>query len=80
MRSRGALNARTNSLMRALVLAPGEGLIERLSAVADNPQLPLRMQLDACKHLAGALHGRIRLNHAAKRHLGEHFNLVTPEA
>jgi hypothetical protein len=80
MRQRGCLNARTNSLMRALILADGEGLIERLSAVVDDPSLPLRMQLDACKHLSGALHGRIRLNAAAKRQLGENFNLETPEA
>ena len=65
--------------MRALILAPGDGLIERLSAVVADPSLPLRMQLDACKHLSGALHGRIRFNHAAKRQLANNFELETPE-
>jgi hypothetical protein len=78
-RPRGSLNNKTNSLIRALTQAEGEGLMERLAAVSEDDSKPLRMRLDACKHLAGALHGRIRLNYKAKRELGEAFHLRSPE-
>ena len=65
-RKRGSLNRRTDSLIRAIDHAPGEDLLLRLSHVSEDERLPLRMRLDAVKLLSGALHGRIRLNHAAK--------------
>jgi hypothetical protein len=79
MRQRGCLNARTNSLLRAIILAPGEGLLEKLASVSEDAELPLRMRLDSLKHLAGGLHGRIRISHAAKRQLADNFELETPE-
>ena len=79
MRPKGHLNGRTNALIRAITVADGEGLVEKLSFVSDNDTLPVRMRLDALKHLTGALHGRIRLNAAAKRHLASQFDLTTPE-
>ncbi len=79
-RPRGSLNARTASLMRALTLADtGEGLIERLSIVAEDDDLPLRMRLDAVRYLAGALMGRVRMSYKTKRELAKSFSLQTPE-
>jgi hypothetical protein len=72
-RKRGSLNRRTDSLIRAVDHAPGDDLLERLSHLAEDEQLPLRMRLDAVKLLSGALHGRIRLNHAAKAMIAENM-------
>ena len=44
-----------------------------LSHVGEDERLPLRMRLDAVKLLSGALHGRIRLNHAARRQIAENM-------
>ena len=72
-RPRGSLNRRTDSLIRAIDHAPGADLLERLSHVGEDERLPLRMRLDAVKLLSGALHGRIRLNHAAKRQIADNM-------
>ena len=72
-RSRGSLNRRTDSLIRALNHAPGVDLLERLSHVGEDERLPLHMRLDAVKLLSGALHGRIRLNNAAKRQIADNM-------
>ena len=69
-RTAGSLNRRTNSLVRALERAPGD-LLEKLAAVTNDDRLPLRMRLDSCKILSGALHGRVRLSAKAKRELKE---------
>jgi hypothetical protein len=60
-------------LIRAIDHAPGADLLERLSHVGEDERLPLRMRLDAVKLLSGALHGRIRLNHAAKRQIADNM-------
>ena len=73
MRPRGSLNRRTDSLIRAIDHAPGAALLERLSHVGEDERLPLRMRLDAVKLLSGALHGRIRLHHAAKRQIADNM-------
>ena len=69
-RTTGSLNRRTNSLVRALERVDGD-LLEKLSAVSADTTLPLRMRLDSCKILSGALHGRVRLSAKAKRELKE---------
>lgn len=69
----GALNRRTMSLLRAIEDTNGEDLLDSLASVADDDELPFRMRLDACKILAGALHGRVRINAAAKRKLNIKF-------
>ena len=79
-RPRGSLNARTSSLVRALTLAEGEGLIERLAVVSEDDALPLRMRMDAVRHLAGALMGRVRMSWKTKQELAKHFPLHSPEA
>lgn len=55
------------SLMRAIEGSDGEDLLDGLASVAEDSELPLRMRLDACKILSGALHGRVRMDAAAKR-------------
>jgi hypothetical protein len=70
-RTKGSLNRRTNSLVRALDHANGTDLLEKLALVGEDTSLPLKLQLDALKHLSGAMHGRIRLHHAAKKQLQE---------
>jgi hypothetical protein len=49
-------------------------LLERLSALTQDASLPMRMRLDACKLLSGALHGTVRLNAAAKQQIQDNFN------
>ena len=75
MRKRGSLNKRTDSFIRAVDRAEGADLLTKLSAISEDPALPLRMRLDAVRYLSGALHGRVRLNHAAKQRISE--NLAT---
>ncbi len=60
-RQKGSLNIRTQSLIRAVANAEGASLAERLSSMVDDGALPLRMRLDCCRLLAGALSGRVRL-------------------
>jgi len=64
-----SINRRTATLVRIISTAPGDNLAERLAWAADNEELPLRLRLDCVRLQAGALAGRIRLSHAAKRHL-----------
>lgn len=64
-----SINRRTATLVRVVSTAPGDNLAERLAACAENDDLPLRLRLDCVRLQAGALAGRIRLSHAAKRHL-----------
>ena len=70
-RNPGALNRKTESLIRAIGQAPGDDLLERLSHLMDNEELPLRVRLDAVSHLAGHLHRRARLNAKAKQRINE---------
>ena len=73
MRKRGSLNKRTDSFIRAVDRAEGADLLTKLSAMSEDPALPLRMRLDAVRYLSGALHGRVRLNHAAKRQIADNM-------
>jgi hypothetical protein len=65
-RQKGSLNVRTQSLIRAVANAEGASLAERLSSMVDDGALPLRMRLDCCRLLAGALSARVRLHDAAQ--------------
>lgn len=68
-RTKDALSRRTESLIRAVDHSPGENLYDRLSHLVDDDALPLRMRLDALRHLSGYLHARVRLSDAAKRRI-----------
>jgi hypothetical protein len=70
-KTKGALNQRTNSLVRALSNADGSDIVERLASVAHDDSLPLRLQVDACKHLSGAMFGKLRLHALAKKQVLE---------
>jgi hypothetical protein len=74
-RKRGSLNARTNSFIRAVDSAEGNDLLTKFSAMAADQRLPLRLRLDACRYLSGALHGRVRLHPTAKAQINA--NLAT---
>jgi hypothetical protein len=73
-RKGACLNKQTDSLIRAIDRAPGADLLERLSALTQDASLPMRMRLDACKLLSGALHGGIRLSTTAKEKIQTNFN------
>ena len=73
MRTKGSLNRRTETFIRAVQHAPGETLYQRLAHVMDDESLPLRMRLDAVRHLSGALHGRVRLNAKTKAILNDNM-------
>ena len=68
-RQKGSLNIRTQSLIRAVANAEGADLAQRLASMVDDGALPLRMRLDCCRLLAGALSGRVRLHHAAQERI-----------
>ena len=68
-RQKGSLNVRTQSLIRAVANAEGADLAQRLASMVDDGALPLRMRLDCCRLLAGALSGRVRLHDAAQRQI-----------
>jgi len=70
-KTRGSLNRRTDSLVRALSNADGADIVERLASVAHDDSLPLRLTVDACKHLSGAMYGKLRLHHLARQQVEE---------
>jgi hypothetical protein len=66
-RSAGALNRRTESMLRAIDRAEGENLIDCLSHISQDDDLPLRMRMDACRMLGGSLYGKMRLHERTKK-------------
>jgi hypothetical protein len=67
MRLRGSLNRRTESMLRAIDRAKGTDLLDCLSEIAQDDALPLRMRMDSCRMLGGALYGKMRLHERTKK-------------
>jgi hypothetical protein len=76
-RTRGALSKRTESFIRAVSHAEGDDLLEKFYHVSNNETLPLRLRLDAVRHLAGYLAGRVRLNAKTKKILNDNLKGAT---
>jgi hypothetical protein len=66
-RSSGALNRRTESMLRAIDRAEGTDLLDCLSEIAQDDSLPLRMRMDAARMLGGSLYGKMRLHERTKK-------------
>ncbi|MDC0148879.1 hypothetical protein OAI11_00815 [Rhodospirillales bacterium] len=72
-RTPGALSKRTESFIRAVSHAPGDDLLEKFYHVSNDENLPLRLRLDAVRHLSGYLAGRVRLNAKTKAILNDNM-------
>ena len=61
----GALTWPRKELLRRLEAMDGDGdldLADRLAVVAEDGEAPIKVRLEAVRHLAGALHAKIRLD------------------
>ena len=75
-RTHGALSKRTESFIRAVSHAPGDDLLAKFYHVSNDETLPLRLRLDAVRHLSGYLAGRIRLNSKTKKILDANLEVA----
>lgn len=58
----GALAWPRKELLRRIEAMDEPDLATRLAVVAEDSDAPEKVRLEACRHLAGALHSKIRLD------------------
>ena len=75
-RTKGSLSKRTESFIRAVSHAPGDDLLDKFYHVSNDENLPLRLRLDAVRHLSGYLAGRVRLNAKTKKILNDNMEPI----
>jgi len=75
-RTKGSLSKRTESFIRAVTHSKGDDLLEKFYHVSNDENLPLRLRLDAVRHLSGYLAGRVRLNAKTKKILNDNMEPI----